>query len=66
MITGRESSREETDGHTQQHKPPQPSHAYALTSGPKAMIFRMHSSVKRAVKMMFRYFSMDSYRSGAP
>lgn len=37
-----------------------------LTSGPKAIIFRTHSSVKRAVKTMFKYFSMDSYRSGAP
>lgn len=37
-----------------------------LTSGPKAIILRTHSSVKRAVKTMFKYFSMDSYRSGAP
>lgn len=37
-----------------------------LTSGPKAMILRMHSNVKRAVKRMFRYFSMVSYSSGAP
>lgn len=39
---------------------------HLLTSGPKAIIFRTHSSVKRAVKTMFKYFSMDSYRSGAP
>ena len=34
--------------------------AYGLTSGPKAIILRMHSSVKRAVKRMFKYFSMAS------
>lgn len=39
---------------------------HLLTSGPKAIILRTHSSVKRAVKTMFKYFSMDSYRSGAP
>lgn len=39
---------------------------HSLTSGPKAIILRTHSSVKRAVKTMFKYFSMDSYRSGAP
>lgn len=38
---------------------------FGLTNGPKAMILRMHSKVKRAVKVMFKYFSMDSYQTGA-
>lgn len=37
-----------------------------LTSGLKAIILRIHSSVKRPVKTMFRYFSIDSYTTGAP